>query len=115
MPEQPFGTTKLDAITEESFMQWHANMMQLMPDINPDPNDPEHYYDYRGWFLSGIPGGVDPHDEGRYHAPDEFKLLGHPNTLWAANQFWNEGVQLRPEASLGMNAHRFDSLLGMDR
>lgn len=106
------GYTVLDAVFEESFQKWYAQMAMLQG-VSMNPDDPEHYYDYRGWYKSGISGGRDWHDEGRMHGPDDFKMPGHPNTLWAANQIMNEGVSIRPEMALGMQARLFNSLLGM--
>lgn len=56
---------------EEEFQNWYAEHAKKL-DLNPDPDDPRHFYDYRKAFLSGI----EPDEKG--HWPSEFKLEGHP-------------------------------------
>lgn len=108
----------LDEILEQSFQEWYANYASLTGN-NANPDDPGHFYDYRGAFLAGEQASPDPHDidqaTGRtlLHMTDQFKMPGHPNMFWAANDLAREGLSVRPEAALGLNNRRFDSLLDM--
>jgi hypothetical protein len=56
---------------EGAFRSWyagHANRWGL----NPNPDDPKHFYDYRSAYKAG----ASPDDTG--HWPSDFKLEGHP-------------------------------------
>jgi len=44
---------------------------------NPNPDDPEHYYDYRRLFNET--GSIMNHLSNDNHLPSEYKTLGHPN------------------------------------
>ena len=71
-----------DAFSKElAFRKWykqHADRWLL----NPDPDDPSHFYDYRAAYRAGI--GPDPFG----HWPSRFKLDGHP-------RMYLEGVNTR--------------------
>jgi hypothetical protein len=118
MGDLNFGHTMLDAVFEESFQNWYAKI-SAMNNLSRNPDDPQHFYDWRGFYMSGMASSPDVHDIdqdtglARMHFPDEFKTLGHPNTFWAANDLNREGVQIRPDASIGLQRHRFDGLLEM--
>lgn len=61
-------------IDEASFRQWyttHARRWQL----DPDPDNPLHYYDYRAAYRAG----ATPDRSG--HWPSEYKREGHPNLI----------------------------------
>ncbi len=45
--------------------------------LNPNPDDPRHFYDYRTLFRETGSLGVGP----KKHFPSKFKLLGHPNLI----------------------------------
>lgn len=45
--------------------------------LNPNPDAPQHQYDYRGAFKAKKWPQLDPEDM-RYHWPSEFKDPGHP-------------------------------------
>lgn len=56
---------------EKGFRKWykgHADKWGLAP----DPDDPKHFYDYRGAFKAG----AKPDKTG--HWPSKFKKKGHP-------------------------------------
>lgn len=73
MPRQ-FGPPRLrgDSFDENEFRKWYSALAQKW-DLNPNPDDPEHFYDYRGAFESG----ARPDSTG--HWPSKFKTEGHPN------------------------------------
>jgi hypothetical protein len=57
-----------------AFDEWYAKHAARLG-LNPDPYDPQHYYDYRAAFAAG----AEPDDNG--HWPSKFKLEGHPNLI----------------------------------
>ena len=59
---------------EPAFRQWYAGMAKQY-DLNPNPDDPGQFYDYRGAFRAGARP-----DETK-HWPSDFKLPGHPNMI----------------------------------
>lgn len=54
---------------EQSFRNWYGQYNWL----DPNPDAPEHQYDYRKAFEAGASPGPDR------HWPSEYKLAGHPN------------------------------------
>jgi hypothetical protein len=67
-PLPPFRDPK----RERAFQIWYA-MQAKANGIDPNPDDPRHYYDYRRAFQAGANPGLDR------HWPSTFKLAGHPN------------------------------------
>lgn len=57
--------------TESTFQQWYAQQSSKF-ELSPNPDDREHFYDWRGAFQSGAQA-----DESG-HWPSEFKREGHP-------------------------------------
>ena len=57
---------------EPEFLDWYSRLAEKA-NINPDPDDPRHYYDYRAAYEAGA-----DLDERR-HLPSEFKHDLHPN------------------------------------
>lgn len=78
MTEQPAlfndGTWTQD--DETAFQAWYTKMSKLTG-INPNPDDPQHFYDYRAAFRAGATPVISPEDN-RYHWPSAFKMEGHP-------------------------------------
>jgi len=75
------GITKLAPAEEAKFRDWYREMATRNR-LCPDPDDPRHYYDYRGYWkeylpLPGSHGTLTEH--GDYRFPDRYKLPGHPN------------------------------------
>jgi len=71
---------KLKSVTnKDDFTTWYAKHAKQLG-LNPDPDDPKHFYDYRAAFKAG----VEPDEKG--HWPDTYKLPGHP-TLLRAKEF----------------------------
>ena len=61
-----------DAKKERKFQTWYKLWAGRLG-INKDPDEPEHYYDYRGAYDAG----AEPNEEG--HWPSKFKRKGHPS------------------------------------
>jgi hypothetical protein len=62
------------AFPEAAFQAWYRRHAERLG-LNPDPDDPQHFYDYRAAFRAG----AEPDAEG--HFPSAFKLSGHPNLV----------------------------------
>jgi len=62
--------TPLTREEEAQFQQWYASRAKKL-NLNPDPDAPDQFYDYRGAFKHRI----EPDAEG--HWPDTFKQHGH--------------------------------------
>lgn len=59
---------------EAEFQQWYAPIANQMG-LDPNPDSPEHQYDYRGAYRAGMTP-----DEST-HWPSTFKQGGHPNRI----------------------------------
>jgi len=59
---------------EAAFRNWYASVAKLQG-LNPDPDAPEQFYDYRAAFRAG----AKPDATG--HWPSDFKKPGHPNMV----------------------------------
>ena len=57
---------------DTEFLDWYSGVAEKS-NLNPDPDDPRHYYDYRSAFKAGA-----ELDE-RKHLPSQFKHDLHPN------------------------------------
>jgi len=66
-----------DPALEAQFRQWYSQWAKRL-DLDPDPDNPLHFYDYRAAFLAGAEPEISPAD-GAYHWASEFKSLDHPN------------------------------------
>ena len=66
-------STRLNITDEAAFQNWYRNLPTVKNGgISPNPDDPEHLYDFRRAFLSGVQTNA----EG--HFPSQFKQIGHP-------------------------------------
>ena len=61
-------------VDEQAFQQWYSNYAGQQG-LDPNPDDPRHFYDYRGAFASG----AQPDASG--HMPSQFKTEGHPRMV----------------------------------
>lgn len=61
-----------DPRTEQRFQSWYGQRAATLG-LDPNPDAPEHQYDYRRAFEAGAEPGPDR------HWPSAFKLAGHPN------------------------------------
>ena len=59
---------------EAAFQEWYASQARKLG-LNPNPDDPRHFYDYREAFKAG----AKPDSTG--HWPSKFKLEGHPRMV----------------------------------
>lgn len=66
--------TELSPDEEQAFQQWYAGHAKTLG-LDPNPDSPLHFYDWRGAFRAG----VTPDEAG--HWPSTFKHEGHPNLI----------------------------------
>jgi hypothetical protein len=64
-----------DQAKEAQFRNWYDKTAKAAG-LNPDPDDPQHFYDYRSAFAAGVKG---PDKTG--HWPSEYKTEGHPRMV----------------------------------
>ena len=62
-------------MAEKDFKSWYQEKAKLFK-LNPNPDDPKHYYDYRAAHKAGV--NPDPKSG---HWPSQFKKVGHPNLI----------------------------------
>lgn len=73
--QQAFGVRPVASHRPESeFQSWYEDMARRY-DLNPNPDDPQQFYDYRSAFKAG----ASPDATG--HWPSTFKKPGHPNMV----------------------------------
>ena len=87
-PQGAEPLTKLSDSDEKHFNQWYSEIARVTK-LAPNPNDPEHYYDYRKFWkeakTSGTPLQVKlPMPEWntelqKWKWPSKYKRVGHPN------------------------------------
>lgn len=63
----------VDPVLENQFQDWYKNRATMLG-LDLNPNNPEHHYDYRRAYESGI----EPDLVSR-HWSSAFKLADHPN------------------------------------
>lgn len=66
------GASALRTKDEAGFQDWYKERASRL-NLNPNPDDPEHHYDYRAAFQAGAEPGADG------HWPSQFKASDHPN------------------------------------
>lgn len=69
--------TVLSPEEEAQFQEWYKGVAKKTG-IAEDPDDPLHFYDYRGAYKAGAIPEIDSIDK-KYHWPSEFKTDDHPN------------------------------------
>ena len=74
-----FESVGSNSFDEQKFQSWYAARAKKTG-IDPDPDNPEHYYDYRAAFSAGVEPSIDPVDK-QYHWSSEFKKEGHPRMV----------------------------------
>ena len=74
IPPPPWEEQDQPQDDEQQFQSWYAGHAKTRG-LNPNPDDPEHYYDYRAAFKAGAGPGPDG------HWPSQFKTEGHPRTI----------------------------------
>lgn len=73
-PAESQYTTQLTPAEEQAFREWY-NTYAMTHGNNRNPDKPEHYYDYRGYWKNGPEVQSLIFNE---HLPDTWKVPGHP-------------------------------------
>ena len=82
---------RFSIMDEVMFQNWYKNLpIVLSGKMNPNPDDPEHFYDMRSAWLNSR--GLNPDLQG--HFPSEFKKIGHP-------RYFLGGVDTRDDFQAG--------------
>lgn len=68
--QSPAGAERM--APDEAFQNWYQQRASQWG-LNPNPDDPRQFYDYRAAWRNG----AEPDETG--HWPSDFKLHGHPN------------------------------------
>lgn len=116
--------TKLTSSEELKFQQEYARISSVIG-LNPNPDDPRHFFDYRGLFKEQ--GNLEP-DES-LHFPSKFKLEGHPNLIvngintrtgqpvmpakWSTIQDSNDFKALNPNEQRATQQRYFDKVISL--
>ena len=75
LPKQTILSPEAEAL----FQAWYADAAHKLQ-INPNPDDPAHHYDYRQAFQKGV--RVPPNPPAGWHFPsDAGKADDHPNAV----------------------------------
>lgn len=71
---------------EAAFQDWYAKVSKRLQ-LNPNPDDPSHHYDYRTMYSDMLSEGTDtsPKKAGG-HFYSKYKTEGHPRTYLADPQ-----------------------------
>lgn len=70
---------------EAQFQNWYRGIPQVQRGLlSPNPDDPEHFYDWRGAFLSGAKPSMES------HWPSQFKSPNHPRRMLGPIDTTNE-------------------------
>lgn len=64
---------------EQEFQSWYKPLAEKLR-INPNPDDPDHHYDYRAFYQAMKRGEEVSPDQPGGHFPSTYKTEGHPRT-----------------------------------
>ena len=78
-PKPKVGAQKtvLSPEEEKQFRQWYGDTEVKQYHMDPNPDSPEHHYDYRGAWKAGVRRAPDANGQ-MGHWPDQWKMEGHP-------------------------------------
>jgi hypothetical protein len=62
---------------EKAFQSWYAAWADRSG-LDPNPDHPDHRYDYRAAWAGGAQPSIDPNDD-MLHWPSKYKHDDHPN------------------------------------
>ncbi len=101
---------------EKEFQKWYSKWAKKTG-IDPNPDAPRHYYDYRGAYKEGIEPKIA--DDGLYHWSSKFKHDLHPNRYIKENTTWidtkyGEPVSIEDVQMQREERERFESTLQME-
>lgn len=88
---------------EPQFQDWYGKWSSIAG-LDPDPDHPEHHYDYRSAFRAGVE--PEQSEDGLYHWPSQYKADDHPNryvgnldtkTGENLDELWDQAAPLQQE------------------
>lgn len=77
LEDQSMKMMKLNNKDEKQFQDWYKKVSTKF-NLDQNPDDPQHFYDYRGAWKSGFDPFKDPNFMKDQHWPSRFKQPGHP-------------------------------------
>lgn len=86
--------TILNDKNEKEFVNWYKNVSSILG-LNENPDNPNHHYDYRGYWLENKNNNIDYNVEG-FHFPDTYKQPTHP-TFSIESQYANKRYGINPK------------------
>ena len=93
-PKRSEFYTRLNNRDEKDFQQWYFNVA-LANNLDANPNDPRHNYDYRGYWKNATPEERLAAQQAGWHGTDTYKWPSH-ETFSVESKFYNprtmEGV-----------------------
>ena len=92
------GSKRPVKVDEDAFQKWYAVQAEKQG-IDPNPDAPEHFYDYRSAYAAGAA----PDEEG--HWPSEFKQEGHPRMII-------DGINTKTGEKAGVVAQAMEKMRG---
>jgi hypothetical protein len=103
----PKKRTSLSPKDESEFQDFYGKWSKKAG-IDPDPDNPQHKYDYRGAFASGAVPKISDAD-GLFHWPSEFKDDDHPNRFVDGEDTkTGRRIESQPQSD---NSSIFDSMI----
>ena len=96
---------------EEGFQDWYGRWSTIAG-IDPNPDAPEHKYDYRAAYKVDAKPDVDE-SSGEYHWPSAFKADDHPNR-YIDNFDTKSGIDMQAVMAVrGATTHRIAAAGGI--
>jgi len=77
---EPDPTGAVGGGDDSGFRQWYGGVSKKL-NLAPDPDDKEHYYDYRGFYDAMNRGEVKSPDQPGGHWDSKFKSPDHPRAF----------------------------------
>lgn len=87
--------TVLNKKNEEKFQNWYKNVSTIL-NIDSDPDNPFHAYDYRGYWLENRNKDID-YTQPNFHFTDKYKQPTH-ETFSIESQYAKKKYGINPES-----------------
>ena len=97
-------TTVLNKRKEDEFLKWYKNISSIL-NLDSNPDNPLHAYDYRGYWLENRNKDID-YTKSDFHFPDKYKKPTHP-TFSIESQYANKKYGINPKSVGYWNGDEF--------
>lgn len=97
-------TTVLNKRKEDEFLEWYKNISSIL-NLDSNPDNPLHAYDYRGYWLENRNKDID-YTKSDFHFPDKYKKPTHP-TFSVESQYANKKYGINPKSVGYWNGDEF--------